>query len=72
MSDPSPFYQKLPGMENVQPVKKESAAGNNSLGRELEFLYDDIERLVTQIRLSDPSALSMAEDIRDSVYRLLR
>ena len=71
MSDSSPFYQKLPGMESVQPIgKKESR--DMSLNRELEFLYDDAERLVTQIRLNDPSALSMAEDLRDALYRLLR
>lgn len=71
MSEPSPFYQKLPGMESIQPVNKKEGV-DSSLNRELEFLYDDVERLVTQIRLGDPSALSMAEDLRDSLYRLLR
>ena len=71
MSDPSPFYQKLPGMESVQPMTKKESS-NQSLSKELEFLYDDAERLVTQIRLNDPSALSMAEDLRDAVYKLLR
>lgn len=71
MSDPSPFYQRLPGMENVQSVQSQSS-NNGSLNRELEFLYDDVERLVTHIRLGDPSALSAAEDLRDALYRLLR
>lgn len=71
MSDPSPFYQKLPGMEDIQSFAKESST-DRPLGKELEFLYDDAERLVTQVRLGDPSALPAAEDLRDAIYRLLR
>jgi len=71
MSEPSPFYEKLPSMEDIQQIAPKQSS-DDSMSRDLEYLYDDLEQLVTQIRLDDPSALRTAEDLRDSLSRLLR
>ena len=73
--DPSPFYQKwpqqIPGL--VDEAKNIAKEASQDIGKDLENIYDDVERLVSSLRFDDPSAAhKIAADVRDSVYRLLR
>ena len=75
MPDPSPFYQnwpqQIPGL--VDEVKSIAKEASKDISKDLENIYDDVERLVSSLRFDDSSAaLKIAEDVRDSVYRLLR
>lgn len=72
MSDPSPFYQQL-DLNNQVETRTPNVPKTASIDqKDLEYIYSDLERLVDQIRLDTPNALSLAEDVRDAVYRLLR
>ena len=75
MPDPSPFYQnwpqQIPGL--VDEIKSIAKEASKDISKDLENIYDDVERLVSSLRFDDSSAaLKIAEDVRDSVYRLLR